>query len=99
MRIHMAYRDTSGVGACYHVITMLEAQLQSAQDLLQHLEGHGTPPDHHAHIVQGLCSSLHDDAVATAQAVAMLKDTVCGHSRNSAGFVRAFNNCRLKPTD
>ena len=88
----MAYRDTSGVGACYHVITMLEAQLQSAHDLLQHLEEHGTPPDHHTHIVQGLCSSLHDDAVATAQAVAMLKETVCGHSRNSARSVLALKS-------
>jgi hypothetical protein len=86
----MAYRDTSGVGACYHVITMLEAQLRSAHKLLQHLEGQGAPPDHRTHVVNGLCSSLLDDAVATAQAVAMLKDTLCGQSRYSAGFVDAL---------
>ena len=85
----MAYRDTSGVGACYHVITMLESQLRSAHDLLQHLEGQGSAADHHTQVVQGLCSSLLDHAVATAQAVAMLGDAVCGHSRNSTEFVRA----------
>jgi hypothetical protein len=85
----MAYRDNSGLTACYHVISMLEAQLRSAHDLRERLETQGTSTEHHAHILKGLCSALLDEAVGTAQAVAMLRDEICNQRYNSAGFIRA----------
>lgn len=85
----MAHRDNSGLTACYHVITMLEAQLRSAHDLRQRLESTGTSPDYHTHVVTGLCRSLLDDAVSTAQAVASLREEICGQRSNSAVRFRA----------
>ena len=85
----MAYRDNSGLTACYHVISTLEAQLRSAHDLRERLEAPVISAEQHANILKGLCGTLLDEAVATAQAVAMLREQVCGQRQNSAAFVRA----------
>ena len=82
----MAHRDNSGLTACYHVISMLEAQLRSAHDLRERLETPGTSIGRHAHILKSLCSALLDDAVGTAQAIATLRDEVCDERHNSAGY-------------
>jgi hypothetical protein len=85
----MAHRNNSDSTACHHVIYLLESQLRSAEDLRQRLEASATSPDEHAVVVQGLSRALLDDAVATAGAVATLRDELTGQNRNSAGSYRA----------
>jgi len=81
----MAHRDNTGLTACYHLIDRLETQLRAAHNLRDRLENHATASAESKQIVSGLCRILLDEAVTTAQATAMLRETLCAHALNSAG--------------
>ena len=74
----MATQDTSGLTACFDLISMLERELRTAnalRDELAQLDSAGVASPA---TVRKFCRQLLDDAVEVVRATAVVQDEVCG---------------------
>jgi hypothetical protein len=69
----MGHLDNSGLSACQQFISVLEAQLRTANQLRDQLENHEILPA----AMPAACERLVEKAVETARAAAMLRDQLC----------------------
>lgn len=74
----VASQDTSGLTACFDLISMLERELRTAKalrDVLAQLDSAGLASPA---TVRKFCRQLLDDAVEVVRATANVQDEVCG---------------------
>jgi hypothetical protein len=75
----VATHSTSGLAACFDLISKLERELQTAQALREVLTQLGsTDPQSVTSTVRGYCRQLLDDAVEVVRATATVQIEVCG---------------------
>ena len=73
----MSIISNSGLVQCYDVMSMLQAQLRTAQRIREQLES-GSPDEA---ALSDFCEEMLENAIETARVIADLEDTVCPNGR------------------
>ena len=74
----VATQDTSGLTACFDLVSTLERELRTANALRDELAQLDSAGPNSPTTVRRFCRQLLDDAVEVVRATALVQDEVCG---------------------